>query len=604
MVSSVLLAGGAGALACWLLIVAAVALGGVRAGTALRVGLPLGPLVGLGCAAAFGLPPTDALAPAVVLGTLVSLACVRALDGVGDEWGRRLRSRLLFGVPWGTLVVVAGVAGFYLFVQGGWTHPNAPLSIPFTSWSYLYPLGVLTAPFAHGGLSHVTGNLLGTLVYAPLAEYAWSHYPRRRGESTFGSLRTNPLARIGAFVLAVAVVAVLTSALAWGPIIGFSGVVFAFGAFALTRYPVGTIVASAVSGFASTFYYALRDPVVVASAGPSYGGPWWAGIAVQGHAVGVLLGVLLGALLVAARDERPSALRLWGAAIVYAASVPLYAIWWYRGPSTYVLYRGLGVLLVVALGLFVAAGVRARSRPLLERVETGLTRRQVATLCLCFPLLVTVMVAVPINLAAVSPDAGGPANANASADTVHVEGYTVTYAEDVRNERVGAFDIELLNESTSVNASGLIVSNPERAIWTQAVSTGTLAYSGRASVRVGGLGWSERVAATRSGWVPTGASPVYRVSLVGPDGERSLAYTSPDAAASPVIAGRNVTVATTPEGFSVVVSHANETLGRTPLPADNETATAGGLGFGRAGDYLVAAHNGTRVTVATRETYS
>ncbi|MBP2252117.1 membrane associated rhomboid family serine protease [Halarchaeum solikamskense] len=600
MLSSVLLAGGAGALCCWLLVVAVVAFGGVRAGTALRVGLPLGPLVGLGCATALGLPPADALAPAVLSGTLVSLACVRALDGVGDEWGRRLRSRFLFGVPWGTLVVVAGVAGFYLFVQQGWTHPNDPLSLPFTSWSYLYPLGVLTAPFAHAGLSHVTGNLLGTLVYAPLAEYAWSHYPTRRGESTFGSLRTNPLARIGAFVLAVAVVAVLTSALAWGPIVGFSGVVFAFGAFALTRYPVGTVVASAASGFASTFYYALRDPVVVASAGPSYGGPWWAGVAVQGHAVGVLVGVLLGALLVAARDERPSALRLWGAAIVYAASVPLYAVWWYRGPSTYVLYRGLGVLLVVALGLFVAAGVRARSRPLLDRVDTGLTRRQVATLCLLFPLLVTLAVAVPTNLAAVSSGGGESAAANA----VHVEGYTVTYAEDVRNERVGAFDVELLNESTSVNASGVIVSNPERAIWTQAISAGTLAYSGRESVRVGGVGWSDTVAATRSGWVPTGASPVYRVSLVGPDSERSLAYTSPNATASPVIDGRNVTVANTADGFSVVVTHANETLGRAPLPTDNGTATAGGLGFGRVGNTLVAARNGTRVTVATRETYS
>ncbi|GAA0313299.1 rhomboid family intramembrane serine protease [Halarchaeum salinum] len=599
MVSPALLAGGFAAIACWGLVLCGVALRAIRLGTALRVGLPLGPLVGLGVAAVAG-ASIAVLAPAVVLTVLVSLACVRALDGVGDEWGRRLRTHFLFGVPWGTLVVVATVASFYLFVQGGWTHPSDPLSLPFTSWSYLYPLGVLTAPFAHAGLSHITGNLLGTLVYAPLAEYAWSHYPTRRGESTFGSLRTNPLARIGCFVLVVAVVAVLTSALAWGPIIGFSGVVFAFGAFALTRYPVATIVASAASGFVSTFYYALRDPIVVASTGPSYGGPWWAGVAVQGHATGVFVGVLLGALLVTARDDRPSALRLWGAAIVYAASVPLYAIWWYRGPSTYVLYRGLGVLLVVALGLFVAAGVRARSRPLLAHLDTGLTRRQVATLCLCFPLLVTVMVAVPVNLAAVSSDAG----TGVSDSAVHVEDYTVTYAENVPNERVGAFDISLLNESTGVNASGVIVSNPERAIWTQSVSKGSLAYAGRASVRVGGLGWSETVAATRSGWVPTGGSPVYRVSLVAPDGARSLAYTSPNATAAPVIAGRNVTIANTPEGFSVVVSHANETLGRAPIPTKNGTATAGGLGFGRAGNSLVAARNGTHVTVATRETYN
>ncbi|WP_020222793.1 rhomboid family intramembrane serine protease, partial [Halarchaeum acidiphilum] len=531
---------------------------------------------------------------------------------VGDEWSRRLRTRFLFGVPWGTLVVVAGVAGFYLIVQQGWSHPTDPLSLPFTSWSYLYPLGVLTAPFAHAGLSHITGNLIGTVVYAPLAEYAWSHYPTRRGESTFGSLRTNPLVRICCFLVAVAVVAVLTSALAWGPIIGFSGVVFALGAFALTRYPVAVVAASAASGFASTLYDALRDPIVVASAGPSYGGPWWAGVAVQGHATGVFIGVLLGALVVSARDERPSGFRLWGAAVVYAASVPLYVIWWYRGPSTYVLFRGLGVLFVVALGLFVAAGVRARSGSLLARFNTGLTRRQVATLCLCFPLLVTAMVAVPVNVTTVAPGAGagvgasGGASANASTgadDAIHVRGYTVTYAEDVPNERVGALDLDLWNESTSVNASGVIVSNPGRAIWTQAVSATSLAYSGRASVRVGGVGWSETVTADRSGWAPVGASDVYRVALDGPDGDRTLAYTSANETATPVIAGRNVTVANTPDGFALVVSHANETLGRTPIPAENATATAGGLGFGHAGKYLVAAHNGTRLTIATRETY-
>ncbi|QLC34701.1 rhomboid-like intramembrane serine protease [Halarchaeum sp. CBA1220] len=553
----------------------------------------------MGVASALGLPLDTALAAAVPLVALCSLALVRALDGVTSAWGRRLRARFLLGVPWGTLLCVLGVAGFYWLVQGGWTQPYDPLSLPFTSWSYLYPLGVLTAPFAHAGLGHVTGNLLGTLVYAPLAEYAWSHYPRRRGDATFSSLRTNPYARVLAFPLAVAGVAVATSFLAWGPIIGFSGVVFAFGAFALTRYPVATVAATAASGFVSTVYYALRDPIVVASAGPSYGGPWWAGVAVQGHATGVFLGVLCGALLVAARDERPGAFRLWGATIVYAASVPLYAIWWYRGPATYVLYRGLGVLLVVALGLLVAAGVRARSRPLSARVDLGVTRRQVGALCLLFPLLVTAVVAVPVNLTTVAD--GPPANAD---DAVHVRDYTVTYAEDVPNERVGAIDIELLNESTGVNASGVIVSNPDRHLWTQAVSTSSLAFSGYDTVRVGGVGWSERIGVRRTGWTPVDAPTVYRVAMTNATGAWHPVYASANATAALTIDGRNVTVGATRENFSLAVMRANATLGRAAIPTANATTRAGGLTFARDGTRIVASDGATRVTVATRETYS
>ncbi|GGL22700.1 hypothetical protein GCM10009037_02640 [Halarchaeum grantii] len=598
MVSPAFVAGASAAVACWGLVVVLVALRAVRPGTALRAGLPAGPLVGLGVAAALGLPLDTALAAAVPLVALCSLALVRALDGVTNAWGRRLRARFLLGVPWGTLLCVLGVAGFYWLVQGGWAHPYDPLSLPFTSWSYLYPLGVLTAPFAHSGLGHVTGNLLGTLVYAPLAEYAWSHYPRRRGDTTFSSLRTNPYARVLAFPLAVAAVAVATSVLAWGPIIGFSGVVFAFGAFALTRYPVATVAATAASGFASTVYYALRDPIVVASAGPSYGGPWWAGVAVQGHATGVFLGVLCGALLVAARDERPGAFRLWGATIVYAASVPLYAIWWYRGPATYVLYRGLGVLFVVALGLLVAAGVRARARPLSARVDLGVTRRQVGALCLLFPLLVTAVVAVPVNLTTVAD--GPPANAD---DAVHVRDYTVTYAEDVPNERVGAIDIELLNESTGVNASGVIVSNADRHLWTQAISTGSLAFSGYDTVRVGGVGWSERIGVRRTGWTPVGAPTVYRVAMTNATGAWHPVYASGNATAALTLDGRNVTVGATHENFSLVVTRANATLDRAAIPTANATTRAGGLTFARDGTRVVASDGATRVTVATRETY-
>jgi hypothetical protein len=140
--------------------------------------------------------PTVAWYLVLAVGILVSLATLFALARPGGRWGELARKRLVLGVPWGTLVVVAFVAAFYLFAQDGLTNPHNPVVVPFRAWGYFYPTGMLTAGFAHSGLGHVTGNLLGTLVFGSLAEYAWSHFPRKRGSSSFAALRCNPFARI------------------------------------------------------------------------------------------------------------------------------------------------------------------------------------------------------------------------------------------------------------------------------------------------------------------------------------------------------------------------------------------------------------------------
>ncbi|MFB6352625.1 MAG: hypothetical protein ABEJ92_00915 [Halobacteriales archaeon] len=141
------------------------------------------------------LPATEL---AVGLAVVGSLAVVRWLDRRHD-WGPARRSRLLLGVPWGTLTTGLFVLAVYLFVQGGLHHWRAPLVIPYRSWSYLYPLGMVVAPFAHNGVGHLTGNLLGTVVLGTLAEYAWGHFPTGRGAQSFAGWRSNPYVR--AFVL-------------------------------------------------------------------------------------------------------------------------------------------------------------------------------------------------------------------------------------------------------------------------------------------------------------------------------------------------------------------------------------------------------------------
>ncbi|MFB6070882.1 MAG: rhomboid family intramembrane serine protease [Halanaeroarchaeum sp.] len=531
----------------------------------------------------------------VALVVLGSALLVRWLDPGSRSWGRRLRSRLVAGVPWGTLIAGGVVILVYLVVQRGYANPYDPLYIPFSSWSYFYPLGVVLAPFSHQSLGHLTGNVLATVAIAPLAEYAFSHFPTRRGASAFGSWRTNPYVR--AFLLfpaGVIGVGLLTSVFAWGPIIGFSGVVFAFAGFALVRYPISTVIALSVRDVVGTVYAVLRDPIVPGAAGPSFGAPWWAGIAIQGHLLGFLLGVALGTAVVTARrsEERPTVGRLWLGGVLVASNMTLWAVWWYRSGSAYVLYRGPGMLLVFALAMIVALTVSSAT----ERRVAGVSARHIGLAVLLLPILTMGFVAVPLN-ATVVDDPVPPG------ESVRVRGYTVTYAEGVPNQRVGAIDLSILGETTTVNASGVIVINADRTIWTEAVSEGALAFAGERSVRVGGLGWSTSIDAIRRGWSVTGGGTAYQVALQPEDGPRTWVFQTSARTASPTIAGLNLSVEPVDGSFTVSVTRGNRTLATEPIPAMNESVRVGTLTVRRRGDRLIAIHGDTRVPFAARETY-
>jgi membrane associated rhomboid family serine protease len=536
-------------------------------------------------------PAALALRAGVVLAALFAVAVVVRLDNSAGSRRRRLRSRLLLGVPWGTLVSVALVLFVYFAVQGGWG--RAPLALPFYSWSYFYPLGMVTAPFAHSGLGHLTGNLVATLTLAPLAEYAFSHFPVGRGKSSFSRPWNNPYVRAFLlFPLGVVAVGLCTSLLSWGPLIGFSGVVYAFAGYALVRFPFGTVVALSARDAVSTAYYALQDPIVSTTAEEVFSTPWWAGVAVQGHLLGLFLGVLLGALTLRDRPRRPSALRLWAGATVVGASLSLWALWWYSGADSYVLYRGPGLALVLAVGLVVAAAVRAP-----DRTVRGVNLRTAGLFLLFIPLLTMAFVAVPYNLTAV--DTAGPGGP----DAVEVRGYTVQYVEDVTNPKASVLNLSALGASSAYETSGVVVSNPERQLWSRAVSPGRLAYDGQLGVRVGGVGWSERVGVRRAGWEVLGNGTVYRIEMRPPGGDWRPAFESDPVSADLEIDGRTVSLVPEERSFSLVVARGN-TSWTTPIPGPGTANSAGGLTFVTdEGELLASTENGTRIAVATNETY-
>jgi len=156
-------------------------------------------------------------------------------------------------------------------------------------------------------------------------------------------------------------------------------------------------------------------------------------------------------------------------------------------------------------------------------------------------------------------------------------------------------------ETTAVNTSGVIVYNPDRHVWTTAVSAERLAFAGTARVDVGGAGWRETVRVSRDGWRPVGGDPAYRVRLAHGGAERTV-FASEPVRAEPRVAGRNVTVRPREGGFDVAVTRGDRTE-VTPMPVPNGSVRLLGVRLIREDDRLFVERDGTRVRVATAEAY-
>jgi len=300
-----------------------------------------------------------------------------------------------------------------------------------------------------------------------------------------------------------------------------------------------------------------------------------------------------------------SALVAFGAVLLFGASRRLWAVYWYLGNERYEMYRAVGVGLLAVLAAIVALAVAGRDEPIrpdlaVSEPETvrgavrSVTPAAVGLLLLVSALAVVAGPGIGPNLVAVDDD-------ELPGDPIEVEGYRVTYAENVENRAVSVVDVEAFGRTTSVDTSGVIVANADREIWTTAVSKGNLAYWGYRAVDVGGTGWRETVWVQRVGWVATGGGPTYRVDAVR-DETRSTLFTSDPARAEPRIDGRNATVAAVDGGFELRVEDGGETE-RAALPAANESVTLRGVTFVRENDAVFAERGETRVRIAERETY-
>jgi membrane associated rhomboid family serine protease len=502
-----------------------------------------------------------------------------------------LRRRLLLGVPWGTLAVVGALLFVYYVLQGA-SQLGQPVVVGFRSWSYWYPLGMVLGPFAHSGYSHLVGNLVSTVAFAPVAEYAWSHYPTRRGAHSFGSLSTNPFVRAAGFVLAVALVGLATSLFIPGALIGFSGVVFAFAGFALVTRPILGVFALLGERVVRLLYFSMDNPVLVARGRQQFVTPYWADVAVQGHALGLLVGVLAGLALARRREEWPAVGRVWLALLVYAVAKSLWAFYWYLGGTEYVLFRGVGLATTVVLAGLVAVAVARRDAVLVSRID--LSRREAATGLLVAGVLAIAVAAVPYNTVTVS---GGPQDGIG----VQVRDYTVTYAEDVPNRYIAAVEIPLLRDALSVNTSGVVVTSDRRNAWEVVVPAGDLRVRGRVRVPVGGLGWRETVVLNRTTWSVVDGGATYKVYAHRAGQPRREVFRADPAVVPAVINDSRMAIRPADRGYELAVARNDTVVGVGPVPTGGRNVTVADIRFNRSGERLRAVYDGTRVPIATFE---
>ena len=524
-------------------------------------------------------------------GSLAVLGVVLVLTGFvlrrfGGETrlGSELRERFVFGIPWGTVVAIAAVYALYYLVQGG-GQDGGPIVTGFRSWSLWYPQGTLLSSFAHGSRSHLIGNLFGTVAFAPIAEYAWRHYPD--GDEPAEGWRGDPHARIGVFVVAVFLVGVLGSVVVPGAVIGFSGVVFALAGFALVTFPIATALAMLGVRVVRLVFSAVTDPVVIAQSREQFVRPSWADIAVQGHLYGLLVGVLLAAALCHYREETPNAYHVLFAALVFSITRSLQSIYWYLGGERFVLFQALGTAGVFLLAVVITLAALRSDRMLVPALDlrTGTAAIGILLAIVC----ALALIGVPYNLV---PVEGGEELDNG----VEVRDYTVTYAEGVEDQYISALDLPIY-QGPSVNVSGVIVSSDRRNAWELSVSKQQLQSRGSTRLALGDATWRETVVIQRTTWLVAGSNSTYKV-FARYDGEWRTLFAAEPARADPIIGGRNVTIQPASEFYDVVVTANGEELGRAQIPPDGERVTAGGIEFARDGRGLVALYEDTRVRIA------
>ena len=528
----------------------------------------------------------------VIVAGIVSIAILSTAELPLRNAHDRLRERFILGVPWGSAVVVGILFFVYLFVQHGWWHYNRPVIVAYTAVSMFDPTGWLFAGLAHTSPGHLRGNVTTTLVFAPIVEYAWGHYQQRDRYPWEPRWMHRPVVRaVVIFPAAVVSVAIAAALFSWGPVIGFSVAAFALIGAALVHYPIIALGALVARSTVRVVWRTVSDPVVVSETAVRTVRPEWYGTAVQGHLVGLLLGAIIGIGLLRYHGRSVSPARVFLGSLFAGFFLSVWAVWWVLGPEEFVLFRALGVAIVLAIAAVIALAVGVNRPSVPWRQPLGPATGAFGALILV--VIGMGAIGVGLNFAVVDNPEQEPA--------LEVEDYKILYGTDVPDGMINVIQLEAFGLTTDVRTSGVIVVSEERNVWRQMVSSTELETRGNARFTVGGLGWSESVTVDRTGWTPVGNDTVYQVQLRTTD-STVLAHQSEPKTAIPVLEQHEIGIAIEDEQFVIVVQSGDVTQ-TFPMLEEGENVTAGQLTIVRENDTIIASTDGSSVPIADKETY-
>ncbi|MFC7072843.1 hypothetical protein ACFQJ7_13800 [Halovenus rubra] len=504
------------------------------------------------------------------------------------------RKRLVLGIPWGTVLVAVSLYLFYHGIQGP-DNPGGTNVIAFRSWSLWYPQSLLFSWASHASESHLTNNLLATVLFGSIAEYAWSHYPTATGSQSFASWRENPFVRILLFIFGTTVVGLAGAISVPGAIIGFSGVVFAYAGFGIVARPLlmaGGILASEVLDL---LYGGFTSPISLSKAESQFVTPWWSDTALQGHLFGLVVGVLLAVFLYRYRNQSLKLRYVWFVALVFAVSRSMWTIFWFLSETEFLLFRGVGAASVIVLASLIAIAGSPSDRPLWPgRISISLRAIGVTALVV---IVVTVAIAgISYNVVNVTPG-------DEVENGIEVNGYTVTYAENVEDQYT-SLDLPVVNDLLTVKTSGVIVTSDKRNIWSLEESADGLAFDGYSVVVVGDSTWREVVVLNHTQWQVAGGNTTYKVygKHWQEMEEQRLLFDSPPAQAAPIINGSRFRITPSQEFYQIALVDGNETVRKKRIPPHNESVELGGVRFERDHSELIAVHRNTELSFATYRT--
>lgn len=529
-----------------------------------------------------------------LLTAVVSLYALRRVTDV-SPYSRAVKSRLVYGVPWGTLTITTVLVAVYVLLQGGYSD-TGPVVVGYRSWSFAYPEAVFISSFAHHTTPHLLGNIAWFLVFGSLTEYAWGHYHADEGRSPFDYDRavregwlTNPIVRIGVFTGGVILYGVVSSLVTPGATIGASGIVFAVCGVAVFMLPKLSLVGIVIVEPVRVIVTALTTPVYTTTQATGMA----VDVSFTTHLFGLLTGVLIAFILSRHRADTRDVVSPGMVAVAvlgFTTATGLYAFTQPVTANTTVVFHAIGAAFILTVVVFTALMTVQDRVVLIQRVD--LSAQDIAVGGVICVVLALSVIGVVYN---VVPVTSGTANAS-----VEVNDHTVMYGENMDDAYATAFSTASVIDAPK--QSGVIVTSADRNVWHVAVSAAELRRDQQTTVPVGGVGWREHVTVTRDEWHMPGHGPVYTVTATH-NNEETVLYNSDSVTSVNRVNGNTVTIRAENGSFFVTVHEAGNGTGTghetVRIPSAGESRTVGNITLERHGIELYATTNQTRVHIAS-----